>query len=127
LRVRYAQAGLSLEGEEAVLAVKGAFKMIGISPELSYQIATLGAGNLLIVHAGPVVEFWQPIDEDWRTQFGGHGAASLLIPLGQRLGLSLAGSLAVVSSPFHADELNNLYDIRPLWRRGFAAGMQYRL
>jgi hypothetical protein len=127
LRIRYAQASLSLEGKEAVVAAKGAFKMIGIAPELSYQIATLGAQNRLLLHAGPVVEFWQPSDEDWRTQIGAHGAASLLIPLGERLGLSFEGSLAVVSSPFHADDLDNLYDIRPLWRRGFAAGMQYRL
>ena len=127
LRVRYAEASLGLEGEEAVIAAKNVFSVLGVAPEVSYQVATLGPGNRLLVHAGPLIEFWHPIDEKWRTRFGGQAAVSLLVPLGSRFGLSVGGNLAVISSPFRSDELLDQYDLRALWRRGFAAGLQYGL
>jgi hypothetical protein len=123
----YTEASLGLEGEEAVVAIKGAFKIVGISPEMTYHIATLGGNNRLLVHLGPLIEFWQPIEEEWRTRVGAQGAISLAVPLGGRFGLSVGGSLAVIASPLHTDELLEQYDLRSLWRRGFAAGLEYQL
>jgi hypothetical protein len=127
LTIRYTEASLGLEGSDAVAAIKGAFTVVGVSPELSYQLAVLGAGNQLLVHAGPLFEFWDLIDADSRIRLGAQGAVSLNVPLGGRFALSLAGSVALISSPFEADELADGYDLRALWRRGFAAGLQYRL
>ena len=98
--------------------------MIGLAPEVSYQIAALGA-NRLVLHAGPLIEFWHPIDSESRTRAGARGAASLLVPLGGRFGLSVAGSLAVISSPFNSDELLEPYERQALWRRGFSGALQY--
>jgi hypothetical protein len=47
--------------------------------------------------------------------------------LGGRFGLSVGGSLAFVASPFNSNELIDGYERRALWRRGFAAGLQYQL
>jgi hypothetical protein len=127
LRARYAEAGLGLEGSGAVVAAKGAFTVVGLAPEMSYQVATLGPGNRLLLHLGPLFEFWHPIDQEWRTRVGVQGAVSLAVPLGGRFGLSIDGNVGVTASPFRADELLDLYDLRPLWRRGISGGIQYRL
>jgi hypothetical protein len=127
LRARYAEAGLGLEGSGAVVAAKGAFTVLGLAPEMSYQVATLGPGNRLLVHLGPLFEFWHPVDEEWRTRVGVQGAVSLAVPLGGRFGLSVGGNVAVTSSPFHADELLDQYALRTLWRRGFVGGLHFQL
>jgi hypothetical protein len=127
LRLRYADASLALEGPEAVIAAKDVFTVVGIAPEVSYQVATLGPGNRLLLHLGPIIELWQPVDQDWRTRAGGQAAVSLLVPLGGAFGLSVGGNLAVISSPFQEDELPAEYDARALWRRGIVAALQYRL
>ena len=124
LRVTYTEASLGLEGEDAVVAVKDAFEVIGLAPEVSYQIAALGP-NRLALHAGPLIEFWHPVDAESRTRAGARGAASLLVPLGGRFGLSVAGSLAVIPSPFNSDELLEQYERQTLWRRGFSGALQY--
>jgi len=125
LHVTYTEAALGLEGKEAVVAVNDAFTMVGLAPEVSYQIAALGP-NRLLLHAGPLIEFWHPVDSESRTRAGARGAASLLVPLGGRFGLSLAGSLAVIGSPFNTDELLEQYERQALWRRGFAGSLQYQ-
>jgi hypothetical protein len=127
VRVRYTKASLGLEGSDAVVAVKGAFTVVGIAPEVSYRVATLGLGNQLLIHLGPLVEFWDPIDLERRTRVGAQGAVSLGVPLGGPFTLSLGGNLALISSPFEEDDLLDGYERRALWRRGFAAGLQYQL
>lgn len=126
LRLRYTDASMALEGSEAVVAVKGVFKVISVSAEISYGIITLGQ-NQLLLHAGPVVEHWSLVDEDSRFRVGAQGAVGLNIPLGGRMAMTLLADAAVVGSPFEQDELDPTYDLRALWRRGFAAGLRYRL
>ncbi|HEX6433601.1 MAG TPA: hypothetical protein VFZ87_05145 [Gemmatimonadales bacterium] len=126
LRLRYTDASMALEGSEAVVAVKGVFTVISVSAEISYGIITLGQ-NQLLLHAGPVVEHWSLVDEDSRFRVGAQGAVGLNIPLGGRMAMTLLADAAVVGSPFEQDELDPTYDLRALWRRGFAAGLRYRL
>jgi hypothetical protein len=127
LQLRYTQASLALEGGDAVVAVKGVFKVFGASPELSYRVASLGPGNELLLHAGPLFEVWSVVDEDSRARIGAQSALSLGIPLGGRLGASLSAGVGLIESPFARDELDPTYELRALWRRRFAAGLQYRL
>ena len=125
VRATYTDAALGLEGEEALVAVNDAFTVVGLAPELSYQIAALGP-NRLLLHAGPLIEFWHPIASDTRTRAGAHGAASLLVSLGGRFGLSVAGRIAAISSPFNPEDLPAEYQPQTLWRRGFAGSLQYQ-
>jgi hypothetical protein len=127
LGIRYTAASLALQGPDAILAVEGAFTVVGLAPEVSYRVATLGPGNWLLVHLGPLIELWHPLDEDWRVQAGGQAAVSLVVPVGGRFGLLAGGNVAVISPPFHAGDLPDQYDLRPLWRRGVAAALQYQL
>jgi hypothetical protein len=127
LQLRYTQASLALEGGDAVVAVKGAFKVFSASPEISYRIAVLGPGNELRLHGGPLVEVWNLIDEGSRARVGAQSSLSLGIPLGGRFGASLSAGAALMRSPFERDELDTNYDLRALWRRRFAVGLQYRL
>jgi hypothetical protein len=127
LSARYSEASLGLEGEGAVLVAEGAFTSVGLAPEISYRLALLGPGNRLLVHLGPLMELWHPVDEEWRTRFGAQGAITLAVPLGGPFALAVGGNLAVISSPFEADELLDQYELRALWRRGFVARLQYQI
>jgi hypothetical protein len=127
LRLQYSEASLALEGEEAVVAVKGVFSIYSVSPELVYRISRLGSENELLLHAGPLVEVWDIIDEDSKVRFGGQGAVSLRVPLGGRFAGSLAAGAALTSSPFTRDQLEQEFEPRALWRRTVTAGLEYRL
>lgn len=126
IRLHYMEAGLGLEGSDAVGAVKGVFTIYSAGPEVTYQVASLGPGNQLLVHAGPLLEVWSLIAEESRARVGAQGAISLGIPLGGRLAGSLLAGVALTPSPFNEDEVPG-YDLRALWRRRFTLGLQYRL
>jgi hypothetical protein len=123
---KYAEAGLALEGDEGAVVANGVFTMYRASPEVSYTVASVGAGELRL-HAGPLFELWRVIDEDSRTRVGFQSAVSLDVPLGGRLDGSVVAGLAVTPSPFEAEDLGPEYDRRALWRRRFAVGLGYRL
>jgi hypothetical protein len=127
LRFGFTEASLALEGGDAIAAVKGVFTIYGASPEISYRIASVGPGNHLLLHAGPLLEVWSLIDEESRTRIGIQGAVSLGIPLGGRFAGSLAAGAALSPSPFKEGELDPTYELRALWRRSVAARLEYRL
>ncbi len=132
VQLHYAEASLALEGPDGVVAAEGAFTIVSISPELAVRIATLGPGNELRLHAGPLVEIWDIIDQDSRTRVGAHGSVSLDVPLGGRFGGAVRAGVAATPSPFEEGELDlgngaPTYDLRTLWRRSFALGLRYRL
>lgn len=127
LRAHYAEAALALEGEGATASIDGVFKVVSILPEAVYRLANLGPVSELRLHAGPLFEIWDIIDEDARFFIGAQGAVSLDVPLGGRFaGMVLAG-LAVSPSPFEKDELGEGFEPRTLWRRRFSGGLRYRL
>lgn len=132
LQVRYAEASLALEGPDRAVLAEGVFTIVSISPELAVRMATLGSGNQLRVHAGPLFERWDIIDQEARTRVGAQGSVSLDVPLGGRFdGVALAG-IAVTPSPYEEGELDlgggaPTYDLTTLWRRSFALGLRYRL
>lgn len=132
LRVHYFQAGLALEGPEVVISSEGAFKTVSISPEAAVHLATLGSGNRIWVHAGPVIEVWNVIDNGTRTRVGIQGSVSFDVPLGEHVsGVALVGA-AVTPSPYEDGELDlgggaPTYQRRALWRRTFGLGLRYRL
>jgi hypothetical protein len=132
LHLHYAESSLGLVGPETAVSVEGAFTIVSISPELAVRVATLGPGNQLRLHAGPLFEVWDIIDEDSRTRVGAHGSISLDVPLGGHFDGVVLGGVAVTPSPFGEGELDlgaggPTYDLQTLWRRRFAVGLRYRL
>lgn len=127
LRLGYTEAALALEGKDAVVAGDGVFTIVSLSPEISYRIATVGTGNELLLQAGPVIEIWDIVDEGTRTRAGAQGSIALAVPLGGRFKASVSGGLALISSPFAEGELLPEYELRALWRRRVAGGLEYRL
>jgi len=127
LRLRYASAGLALEGADAVSAVKGVFTVYSVSPEVVYRVATVGAANQLMLHFGPLFEVWSVVDEDSQTRVGIQGAVSLNLPLGGRFAGSVMAGAALIPSPFEEAQLDPSFERRALWRRRFAVGLDYRL
>ena len=133
LQVHYFQARLSLEGPEAVItAGEDAFKTVSISPEAVVRIATLGPGNEVRIHGGPILEVWDVIDNDTRTRFGAQGSVSLDVPLGGRFSGVVAAGAAVTPSPYEEGELDlgpgaPTYELKTLWRRSLGLGLRYQL
>jgi hypothetical protein len=127
LRLRYASAGLALEGSEALVAAKGVFTIYSASPELIYRIAMVGPGNQLLLHGGPLFEVWSISNEDSQSRLGMQAAVSLLVPLGGRFAGTLSAGVAVTPSPFASDQLDTGFERRAFWRRRVAGGLEYRL
>jgi hypothetical protein len=132
LQLHYAEASLGAVGPEVQVAAEGAFTIFSISPEAIVRLATLGPGNQLRIHAGPLFEIWDIIDQGSRTRAGVQGSVSLDVPLGRRFRASVLAGGAVTSSPYNEGELNlgggaAAYELRTLWRRSFAVGLNYGL
>ncbi len=127
LRLRYASAGLALEGTDAVSAVNGVFTVYSALPEVVYRVASVGSANQLLMHGGPLFEVWSVADEDSQTRVGVQGAVSFSVPLGSRFAGSVTAGAALIPSPFGSAQLDPGFERRALWRRRFAIGMSYRL
>ncbi|HEX2251122.1 MAG TPA: hypothetical protein VHH32_12305, partial [Gemmatimonadales bacterium] len=115
------------EGEQAAAVVNGIFTVISAWPEINHRLLRVYQDNELLLHAGPLLEYWDLVDEDSRLRIGGQGAVSLSIPFGARFAMSLTAYAAVIGSPFEESELPSTYELRTLWRRGFSGGIRYRL
>jgi hypothetical protein len=126
VRLGYSEAALGLEGSTAVIAAKGVFAIYSVAPDVSYRVATIGAGNTVLLQAGPLLELWDIVDQGTRTRFGGHAGVALLVPIGGRFSAMMSGSLAVLPSPFDEGELPDEFEVQTLWRRGLAGGLEYR-
>ena len=127
LQVHYSEAGLGLEGEGGAAIVEGIFQVLSVSPELVRRLTTIGPLTELRVHAGPLFEVWDIIDEETKLHVGVETAVSLDIPLGGRFAGSLRAGVAVTPSPFTAGQLGSAFERRALWSRRFALGLHYRL
>jgi hypothetical protein len=127
LRLRYASAGLALEGADGVVAAKGVFILYSAAPEVVYRVISVGSVNHLVLHGGPLFEVWSVADEDSQTRVGIQGAVSLNLPLGGRFAGSVTAGAAVIPSPFGEAQLDPSFERRALWRRRLAVGLDYRL
>jgi hypothetical protein len=126
LRLGYASAALALEAADAVVAVKGIFDVYSAALEVSYRVTWI-EGNELRVEAGPLLEVWGVSDESSETRVGLQAAVSLRVPLGGPFGGVATAGVAIAPSPFARDQLDQAFELRTLWRRRIAGGIQYRL
>lgn len=127
LQLRYASAGLALEGSDALSAIKGVFEVYGIWPEAVYRLASLGSDNQLQLRGGPILEVWSIAEEDSQTRAGVQASVFLRVPLGPRLAASFGAGAALIPSPFTTEQLEDGFDRQALWRRRVAGGLEYRL
>jgi hypothetical protein len=125
--LQYTGASLALEGKDAVAAVKGAFDIYGISPEISLQLKRLDSGLQLRLSGGPLLEFWDIATYISHARVGAQLGLGVLLPLGGKIAAGLKAGLAVTPSPFDQEDLGAGYEPRTLWRRGVSASLQYRL
>lgn len=127
LRAHYASSSLALEGGEALTAVKDAMTLYGFEPELSVRLGRLGPETVVRVFAGPVFEVWKLPDVGSRFRAGLTASLGLEVPFGGRwLGSARVGA-AVTPSPFNAEDLDEAFERRTLWRRDVSASLSYRL
>jgi hypothetical protein len=127
LRLHYMDAALGLEGQGAAVAIGGAFDVSSLTPEISYLLATPGGENELRLHAGPLLELWETIDEETKIHVGMQANISFRVPLGGRFAGSLLVGAAVSPSPFTGEQLEQNFEPRTLWRRGVVGRLEYRL
>lgn len=126
IRLQYASASLALEGNDALVAAKGIFKVYGADAHLAYHLARVSA-NELTLEAGPLFEIWSVSGEESEARLGIQAGLSLRVPLGTGLVGSLTAGAAVIPSPFAESQLEAGFERRPLWRRRLAGGLEIRL
>jgi hypothetical protein len=127
LQVQYFEAGLALEGQGAAALVEGVFTVVSLLPEGVYRLTRIGPVSEFRLHAGPLIEAWDIIDEDTKIRVGVQSALSLDVPFGGRVAGSVRAGLALSPSPFAEGQLGSTFEPRALWRRSFAVGLHYRL
>ncbi|HET6777489.1 MAG TPA: hypothetical protein VFH26_01235 [Gemmatimonadales bacterium] len=127
VRLGYFSAGMALEGPDGLALANGVFTVYSMAPELLYRIAVIGSANRLLLGAGPLLETWKALDEESETRLGVHGAVALHVPLGWKVEAVLSAGGALIPSPFAEDQLEFSFERRPLWRRRFSLGLEYRL
>jgi len=127
VRGYYASASLGLEGTDGVAAVKNALDLHGVSMELSRAVTTLGESAPLVIYGGPVIEVWDLADQSSRTRVGLTGSIGLQVALGERFSGVIKAGAAVTASPFSANDLDQGFEPRALWRRELSGRLRYRL
>jgi hypothetical protein len=127
VRLGHFSAGMALEGSDGLSLANGVFTVYSLAPELLYRIATIGGANRLLLGVGPLLETWRALDEESETRLGVQGALALHVPLGGKLGGVVSAGGALIPSPFAEDHLQSSFERRPLWRRRFSLGLEYRL
>ncbi|MDQ3138718.1 MAG: hypothetical protein M3Q93_14155 [Gemmatimonadota bacterium] len=127
LRAHYASSSLALEGNDVLSAVKDAMTLYGFEPELSVRLSRLGPETVVRLFAGPVFQVWNLPDVGSRLRGGVTASLGLEVPFGGRwLGSARVGA-AVTPSPFNAEDLDEAFERRTLWRRDVSASLSYRL
>jgi hypothetical protein len=127
LYLHYTSAPLALEGSDGAVVLKGVFDVFSASPEIGYRLATVRGENELVLHGGPLIEVWKPLDTEERVLVGFQTNLSFRVPLGSRFSGTLLARGAVTASPFKQEEVSEPYEPRTLWRRGVAGRLEYRL
>jgi hypothetical protein len=128
LRFQYAGSSLALEGDDAVVAAKGALDVYGISPEIALGVTRLGPASRVRLHAGPLLELWKLAGQTSHLRLGVSAALGLDVPLGNRLAGNMRAGMAVTpASPFAREDLDPSFEPRALWRRTLSASLTYRL
>lgn len=102
--LRYAGAGLGIEGSDLSVVAKGVFDWVEVAPELGVRIAS-AQGNSVFVFGGPVVDLWKPRDTTTRTRLGGRAGLELNVPFSSRVSALVRASAAVTGSIFEPDEV----------------------
>ena len=127
LRLGWFSASMALEGADLIVVASNVFSVYSLAPEVLYRVTLVGRANRLLLRAGPLLEIWKALDEEAETRLGVHGALALSVPLGSKLEAVLSAGAALIPSPFAEEQLDPGFERRPLWRRGFTAGLHYRL
>ena len=123
----YASASLALEGPDAVVAVKRALDLYGVSMEVSGGLATFGTASRLMLYAGPRVEVWNLTGETSHVRAGFGVAIGLQVPIERRWSVVMQAGVAVSGSPFAAEDLDAGFVPSRLWRREVSGRLRYRL
>ena len=126
IRFQYSSASLALEGSDALVAAKGVFNVYTAAPELLFRLGRV-ASNELLLQGGPLLEVWSMLEEESRTRVGAQAALSLRVPLGVRFAAAFTAGIALIPSPFRAEQLEQGFERKALWRRRMAGGLDFRL
>ncbi len=123
----YGSAGLALEGDDAVVAVKDALTLYGVAIEASHELATLGHDSRVLAGIGPLLERWDLAGAATHLRASIATALELRVSLGDQWQASVRGRVAVGGSPFTSADLDPGFAPRALWRREVSARLLLRL
>jgi hypothetical protein len=127
LGVQYAAAALGQENPDLAILLKGAMTWVEATPEVAYQLATLGTDTELRAFAGPVVDLWLPDGDEPRVRAGGRVGLELLVPLGSSLAGTVRAHGGVSGSLFSDSEVPSDFHSKSMPNAGLALGLRLGL
>jgi hypothetical protein len=93
---------------------------------ISTRVGGIGPSGAIRVELGPALHLWD-FDGEYRTRFGGIGAAAYEWPVSKRFTGAVRLEGMVSPSWFETTELPPEFERQLTWRYGFALGLRYRL
>jgi hypothetical protein len=126
LRVTYATTGFAIAGSGLTVTDKTTGTLLETAMLISTRVGGIGPSGAIRVELGPALHLWD-FDGEYRTRFGGIGAAAYEWPVSKRFTGAVRLEGMVSPSWFETTELPPEFERQLTWRYGFALGLRYRL
>lgn len=123
-------SGIEIDGPELTVALRPAFRVLSLSPEVSGRLARLAQHGALRAHVGVPVERWSfvGVTDPPRWRAGLSTGLTLELPLGTTTMARVGGSIGTIfRNPIEATEMADGYNLTRMWRRSLRIGMEKRL
>lgn len=130
VRLSRSRPGLELYDATLQVALRPAFEVLRLTPELSLPVVAFSRGGQLRLGVGLPVERWSFPDfaDPPRWRVGASANTTLELPLGRRTSVRLSGSVgALFRHPFAGTEPIEGYQPTRTWRRGLGIGVGWEL
>jgi hypothetical protein len=125
--VLHSSGGIGVEKKTIAVEEKDVVQLDEVLLDAALRVASPGPGGAVVLHLGPVIDRWSPVDVPRRTRIGARAAVSLDLPIGARWTGTFAAGVALSASLFLDDEVPEGFVLRAMWRRALSAGIQLRL
>lgn len=121
--------GFEIDGPGLTVAMRPAFRVLSLTPELSGRLARVGIHGALRAHLGAPVERWSFVGatDPARWRAGVSTGLTLELPVGTTTSARLGGTVGTVfRNPLAATEMGDGYNPTRVWRRSLRIGVEKR-
>lgn len=126
LGLLYTSTGFEIENDDASVEAKGVLNLYTIMPEVGFLLIQSRESQVRI-HAGGVMDYWSPDDDNARTRIGGIGGASVELPFSGRISAQIRWDITFTGSVFEEGDLPPEFERKTGRRQRWVLGARYQL